>query len=191
LVTGAYRNSYFNPIRYSEHGTALASARAGNVLGGGDWAENRLIPDLIRATVSSQPAVIRRPDAIRPWQHVLEPLSGYLMLAEKLWDDGPAYAAAWNFGPSDDDAQSVAWIADRLVALWGSGATWKLDSGPHPHEAHHLRLDSSRARAQLGWRPKWALDEALCKTVEWFQAWKACADMRRVTFEQIDAYGRT
>jgi CDP-glucose 4,6-dehydratase len=188
LVTSAFRNSFFNPSRYSEHGLALASARAGNVIGGGDWAGDRLIPDLIRAIASDQPAVIRNPYAIRPWQHVLEPLSGYLLLVERLWDDGPKFSTAWNFGSSEDDAQTVSWVADRLVTLWGSGASWTLDNSSNPHEAHQLRLDSSRAHTLLLWRPRWTLDEALRKTVAWFQEWARGADMQRVTREQIDAY---
>jgi CDP-glucose 4,6-dehydratase len=188
LVTSAYRSSFFNPARIAEHGTALASVRAGNVIGGGDWAEDRLIPDLVRAILAGQPAVIRRPHAIRPWQHVLEPLHGYLMLAERLWDDGAGFAEGWNFGPGDEESRPVSWIADLVVALWGDGASWRLDTEQHPHEAHYLRLDSSKARTRLGWRPQWGIEQALRATVEWFKAWQKRADMRRTTLDQIETY---
>lgn len=188
LVTSSYRSSYFNPDQYADHRVALASARAGNVIGGGDWAEDRLIPDIMRAIVQGKPVHIRNPHAIRPWQHVLEPLSGYLMLAEKLWKDGAAYGEAWNFGPSDEDTRPVSWIADRLTKAWGAGASWKLDERHHPHEAHYLKLDCSKAKSRLHWHPRWHLEDALGAIVEWHLAHQAGKNMREVTLHQIAAY---
>ncbi|MFI4939783.1 MAG: CDP-glucose 4,6-dehydratase [Burkholderiales bacterium] len=188
LVTAGYRNSYFNPEKYAEHGIALASARAGNVIGGGDWALDRLIPDMLRAISCGEAVRIRNPDAIRPWQHVLEPLSGYLMLAEALYDKGPRYAEGWNFGPHDADAKPVAWIIERLTHAWGEGATWEPDGQPQPHEAATLKLDCSKARTRLAWRPRWNIGQAIEKIVEWHKACDQGADMRQMTLDQIDAY---
>lgn len=188
LVTSAYRNSYFHPDKYSTHGVALASARAGNVIGGGDWATDRLIPDIMRAIANGEAVHIRSPHAIRPWQHVLEPLSGYLVLAERLHQDGAAYAEGWNFGPSDEDARPVQWIVERLTSTWGEGANWKLDAGDHPHEAHYLKLDCSKAKARLHWQPRWHLAHTLSAIVEWHRAHRDGQDMREVTQRQIDAY---
>ena len=188
LVTAAWRRSFFPPADYARHGVALASARAGNVIGGGDWALDRLAPDLITAFAAGRPAVIRNPAAIRPWQHVLEPLSGYLWLAERLWADGAAYAEGWNFGPNETDARPVAWIADRLATLWGNGAAWEQDGGTHPHEAHYLKLDCAKAKARLGWAPRWDLGRALTATAAWYQAERAGADMRAVTLAQIEQF---
>lgn len=188
LVTAAYRNSYFHPEKYQEHGVAIATARAGNVIGGGDWAEDRLIPDIMRAITAGRAVNIRNPHAIRPWQHVLEPLSGYLLLAQKLYEDGAAYAEGWNFGPNDEDAKPVQWIVEQLTQSWGDGASWLLDGGEHPHEAHYLKLDCSKAKGQLNWHPRWHLDEALVKIVDWHQAWRDEKDMREMTLRQISAY---
>lgn len=188
LVTSAFRNSFFNPAEFDRHGVAVASVRAGNVIGGGDWAEDRLIPDIIRAFMAQQPAVIRNPHAIRPWQHVLEPLGGYLLLAQKLWEEGPAYAEGWNFGPDDEDAKPVGWIVERLTTKWGDGASWTLDNGEHPHEAHYLKLDCSKAKARLGWSPRWNLATALEATATWYRAYQARQDMRGLVLEQIQAY---
>jgi CDP-glucose 4,6-dehydratase len=188
LVASAYRNSFFNPEQYQQHGVALASARAGNVIGGGDWADDRLIPDIMRAIAEDRPVNIRNPHAIRPWQHVLEPLSGYLLLAQKLYQEGTTYAEGWNFGPNDEDAKPVQWIVERLTKSWGEGASWVLDGGMHPHEAHYLKLDCSKAKARLDWHPKWHLDETLDKIVEWNRAYRDKKDMRDVTLGQIDAY---
>lgn len=188
LVTAAYRNSYFHPGKYPAHGVALASGRAGNVIGGGDWAEDRLIPDIMRAITQGKPVNIRNPHAIRPWQHVLEPLSGYLQLAQKLYEDGAGYAEGWNFGPSDEDAKPVQWIAEQLTRTWGDGASWKLDEGNHPHEAHYLKLDCSKAKARLGWRPRWSLDEALNAIAEWHQAYRNRENMHEKTMQQIARY---
>ena len=188
LVAAAYRNSYFNPASFADHGVGLASARAGNVIGGGDWAEDRLIPDIMRAITQNKPASIRNPHAIRPWQHVLEPLSGYLMLAETLWKNGAAFGEAWNFGPNDEDAKPVQWIVEQLTKSWGEGASWVLDGGDHPHEAHYLKLDCSKAKARLDWQPRWHLDETLNKIVDWQKNYLLGADMKAVTLKQIDVY---
>ncbi len=190
LVTSAYRNSFFSPSTYAEHRVAIASGRAGNVIGGGDWAADRLVPDIMRAVSAGRPVVIRNPHAIRPWQHVLEPLSGYLLLAQKLYEDGIAYAEGWNFGPGDDDARPVQWIVERLVQQWGEGARWELDQGDHPHEAHYLKLDCSKARMRLDWHPRWQLGHALEMIAAWQRAWLTKKDMRRITLEQIDQYAQ-
>lgn len=188
LVTSAYRNAYFNPESYAAHKVALASVRAGNVIGGGDWAADRLIPDILRALTESKPVVIRNPHAVRPWQHVLEPLSGYLLLAQKLYEDGVDWAEGWNLGPRDEDARPVQWIVEQLTHAWGEGARWELDGGAHPHEAHYLKLDSSKARTRLGWQPRWHLDQALEQTLAWQRAWLAKQDMRSFSMQQIDHY---
>jgi len=187
LVTSAYRRSFYEPGKI-----AIASARAGNVIGGGDWAADRLVPDLLRAFQQSKSAAIRNPHAVRPWQHVLEPLSAYLILAERLWNDGQKIAGAWNFGPADDDARSVEWIADRLRALWGEGADWKRDTETHPHEANYLKLDISKAKSRLGWFPKWSLDVTLNNIVHWHKMWMNSGDMQAFCLKQINehsAYG--
>ena len=188
LVVSAYRNSFFNAADYSRHGVAVATVRAGNVIGGGDWAEDRLIPDIMRAIMRGEPVRIRNPHAIRPWQYVLEPLSGYLMLAEKLWEDGAAYGEAWNFGPNDEDAKPVSWIVDRLTNTWGEGASWVLDDGDHPHEAHYLKLDCSKAKSRLNWQPRWHLEDTLSAIVDWYHGRQTGEDMRAVTLRQIVAY---
>ena len=188
LVTSAYRNSFFNPVDFQRHGVALASVRAGNVIGGGDWATDRLIPDIMKAFLAGQPVTIRNPHAIRPWQHVVDPLCGYLELAEKLWQQGPDYAEGWNFGPNDDDAKPVSWLVAHLTALWGQGARWVLDESEHPHEAHYLKLDCSKAKMRLDWRPRWNLEKALTRTVDWYSAYAGHEDMRAVTLGQISGY---
>ena len=189
LVTAAYRNSFFQPSTINHQPlTAIASARAGNVIGGGDWAEDRLIPDIMRAISEGRPVHIRNPHAIRPWQHVLEPLSGYLLLAQKLYEEGAAYAEGWNFGPNDEDAKPVQWIVERLTHSWGGGASWLLDGGEHPHEAHYLKLDCSKAKGRLNWHPRWHLDEALDRIVSWNKQWLAGVDVRKLTLQQIIDY---
>jgi CDP-glucose 4,6-dehydratase len=188
LVTAAYRNSFFNSNKYENHGVALASARAGNVIGGGDWADDRLIPDFIRAISKGEEVKIRSPYAIRPWQHVLEPLSGYLMLAERLYSDGPKYSEAWNFGPDDKDAQSVEWIANTFCNLWGKGASFSIDRDPQPHEANYLKLDCSKAKVELSWTPKWNIVTALESIVAWHKAYLAGENIRDFTLNQIDTY---
>jgi CDP-glucose 4,6-dehydratase len=188
LVASAYRNSFFNPAKYNEHKVALASVRAGNVIGGGDWAADRLIPDILRAISDNKPVVIRSPHAIRPWQHVLEPLSGYLLLAQNLYEEGVAHAEGWNFGPNDEDAKPVQWIVERLTEQWGDGASWQLDGGDHPHEAHYLKLDCSKAKMRLHWQPRWHLAHTLEMIVAWQRAWLAKQDMRSFTLKQIEQY---
>ena len=188
LVTSAYRNSYFNPERYDEHGVAVATARAGNVIGGGDWGKDRLIPDCINALLNKEKIVIRNPQAIRPWQYVLEPLYGYLKLAERLYEEGPHYAQAWNFGPYEFDARPVEWIVQKICALWGGNASYKIDRGNHPHEATYLKLDCSEAAAELGWRPIWTLNTALEKIVEWTRAYQDGKNVKEVCVNQIEDY---
>ena len=188
LLSASYRSSYFPPQKYDEHKTAIATARAGNVIGGGDWAEDRLIPDMINAFINRQPAIIRNPNAIRPWQHVLEPLGGYLELAQKLHEQGPGFAEAWNFGPELHDAKPVSWIAKELSTLWGEQARWQTDSSEHPHEAHYLKLDCSKAYARLNWRPRWSLKQALANITEWHKAHESGAGMHALTLQQIHQY---
>ena len=193
LVTAAYRNSFFNTVRHNEHQVALATARAGNVIGGGDWADDRLIPDVLRAIESGQSVNIRNPHATRPWQHVLEPLSGYLALAEKLYTHGSAFAEAFNFGPAEEGAKPVQWIVEQLTQSWGNGACWHLDAGTHPHEAHYLKLDCSKARDMLGWQPNWNLDQALQAIVVWHRAFsshQSSTDMRALCLQQITEYSQ-
>jgi CDP-glucose 4,6-dehydratase len=197
LVTEAYRKSFFqapHPQPLSPKGArgdvicSLASARAGNVIGGGDWAEDRLIPDFIRACEGGLTIEIRSPTAIRPWQHVLEPLSGYLTLAERLHDKGVAFAEAWNFGPHDRDARPVRYIVNQLVELWGEGAAWRLSDGDHPHEAHYLKLDCTKANSRLGWFPRTDLDTALRWIVDWHKRVRLGENARAVSIEQIDQF---
>ena len=188
LVAAAYRNSFFAPENYDEHATSLASVRAGNVIGGGDWAEDRLIPDIMRAIMAGESVLIRSPNAIRPWQHVLEPLNGYMTLAEQMWDDGATYAEGWNFGPNDEDARPVSWITEQLTRLWGDGASWQLDTKVNPHEATYLKLDCSKAKSRLKWQPKLDLGMTLEWIVEWYQAYMSEQDMQKVTSAQIQRY---
>jgi CDP-glucose 4,6-dehydratase len=184
LVSAAYRRSFFS----APGAAALAAARAGNVIGGGDWAEDRLVPDMIRAITEGRPVEIRNPAAVRPWQHVLEPLHGYLLLAESLCGTPDAAAGGWNFGPAESDARDVLWIVKRLAELWGPEAKWTLDEKPHPHEAAYLKLDASRAGAQLKWRPVLDLDDALQWIVDWHRAHRAGESMDRVSEAQIAKY---
>ncbi|MCL5038063.1 MAG: CDP-glucose 4,6-dehydratase [Chloroflexi bacterium] len=188
LVTSAYRDSFFNPSNYDEHGVALASARAGNVIGGGDWATDRLVPDIIRAIIAGKPVVIRNPKAVRPWQFVLEALNGYLTLASRLWNDGPLYSGPWNFGPSDDDIVPVAEVTQMIVDLWGEGAEWVLDKNSNPHEAGLLKLDSSKAKYKLGWKPKLKLKDSMKCVVDWYSQYAKGGDMRRLTQKQIEEF---
>ena len=188
LVTSAYRDSYFSANAMSPPGIALASARAGNAIGGGDWTANQLIPDLIRAFRDRRPCRIRNPVAIRPWQFLLEPLHGYLLLCEKLAEEGSRFASGWNFGPAQSDAKPVSWIADTLAASWGEGASWMPDGWKHPAEAQLLRLDTSKAMAGLEWQPVLPLAQGLEWIVEWYQAFCAGDDVQAVTRRQIERY---
>jgi CDP-glucose 4,6-dehydratase len=188
LVTSAYRDSFFPPDSLQRHGVALASARAGNAIGGGDWTSEQLIPDLMRGFLAGRSCLIRNPSAVRPWQFVLEPLRGYILLAERLSEDGSRFASGWNFGPTETDAKPVAWIADKLVSLWGAGAAWNLDATTHPREAHFLKLDASKAKACLNWHPVLPLESALEWIVEWWRTFQAGADVRQLTRTQIERY---
>lgn len=188
LVSSAYRDSFFPADRYCEHGVALATARAGNVIGGGDWATDRLIPDILRAIANGETAEIRSPSALRPWQHVLEPLSGYLMLAERLYLDGVEASGSWNFGPAETDARPVSWLVDKLTTLWSPAASWASSDKPHPHEAHYLRLDSAKAAQLLNWRGRWTLEESIEKIVEWHRAWLSGADIIQHSLAEIASY---
>jgi CDP-glucose 4,6-dehydratase len=184
LVTAAYRASFFD----TADAPAVASARAGNVYGGGDWSEDRLLPDVFRAALAGDAIRVRNPEAVRPWQHVLNPLSGYLRLAERAWDDRQC-ARGFNFGPADDDARPVRWIVECVEALWDAPLRWEVDPGPHPHEAQWLKLDSSLARARLGWTPRWDLADGLERTVAWHQAHRDGADVRETTLTQLREFG--
>jgi CDP-glucose 4,6-dehydratase len=183
LVTKAYRRSFF-----SGSGTAVASTRAGNVIGGGDWSKYRLVPDALRAFAAGKPLRVRSPDAVRPWQHVLDPLNGYLTLAERLWDDASSYSGAWNFGPADEENKPVSWVVEELVRRWGNGAKWKVDRAQQPHEAGVLRLDCSKARAQLKWRPAVDLATALDSVIEWHRRHAGGENARKLTEEQITRF---
>ena len=191
LVTSSYRSSFFNSSAYGKtHNTALASARAGNVIGGGDWATDRLIPDIVRSIISGKKVLIRSPHAIRPWQHVLEPLSGYLLLAKNLYEKGADFAEGWNFGPSDDDAKPVEWIVSNLCELWG-GAGYEIDKNPQPHEASYLKLDCSKAKMRMGWMPKWNIETALRKIVDWTRVYVDKGDIKEITLKQIREFEKT
>jgi CDP-glucose 4,6-dehydratase len=183
LVTSAFRRSFFS----DPDGARVASARAGNVIGGGDWGEDRLVPDIVRAALAGEQVRVRSPNSIRPWQHVLNPLSGYLVLVQALWDS-PEHACAWNFGPADEDARTVGWIVERMGELWPTELRSVFDDSPHAHEARHLKLDSSRARVLLGWRPPVGIDGGLQSIVDWYRALQEGADMRAVTGAQIEAF---
>lgn len=188
IITKAYHSSFFDKNSYLEHGVSLASVRAGNVIGGGDWSEDRLIPDVIRAIQRNENFLIRKPLAIRPWQHVLEPLSGYLKLIEFLFIKGPDYAEAWNFGPYPDQAKSVKWIASSLIEYWASNINIEFDSHLNPHEANYLKLDISKAIKKLNWRPKWDTYMSIIKICEWHKAHINNEDMRAFTLNQIQEY---
>lgn len=189
LIAAAYRASYFAADTAAPR---LATARAGNVIGGGDWAADRLIPDILASLADDEPITLRNPAAVRPWQHVLEPVSGYLMLAERLCsDEGASLADAWNFGPDEAGARTVGWIAEHLGTLWRDDAAWALAPDAQPHEAHLLKLDSSKARAHLGWQPTWSLPDALSEIVDWHRAWLAGDDMRARSLETIARFERS
>ena len=185
FVAAAWRESF------GAGGPAVATVRAGNVIGGGDWAEDRLVPDAMRAAIDGRPLVVRNPDAVRPWQHVLNPLSGYLAVAERLLEGDATAAEAWNFGPDPGDDLPVRAVADSIAALWGEGLEWRAESDGGPPETRVLRLDSSKARERLGWSPRWDLDRALAATVDWFRARRDGADAREATAAQIAEFGRT
>ena len=184
LVVASYRRSFL-----AAQGIPVASARAGNVIGGGDWTPSRLVPDVLAAFAAGNPVTLRNPGAIRPWQHVLEPLSGYLLLAQRLVESGPAVAEGWNFGPDDSDAKTVAWVVERLAEGWGPDARWAVADTPQVHEAHTLRLDCSKAHDRLDWRPRWHAGEAVARSLAWHRAWRSGADMQRYTLDEIVGFG--
>lgn len=188
LVTAAYRSSFFSPQTYSVHGVGVGTGRAGNVIGGGDWAVDRLIPDCYRALLAGDKIEIRNPHAIRPWQHVLEPLSGYLLLARRLYENGARYAESWNFGPNDDDAKPVSWIVEQICAQWGDGAQYVIHKQDKLHEASFLKLDCSKAKRELNWHPRWSLETALTRIAEWMLAYKEGLDVGEMTLKQIELY---
>ena len=190
IVSASYRSSYFPLEEFEKHQVLLATVRAGNVIGGGDWGAYRLIPDLVRSFTAGKPVLIRRPAATRPWQHVLEPITGYTTLAEKLLSGQTKFASSFNFGPSYDDAWSVERIASKAVELWGEGASWERDSAPAPHENRFLHLDASRARCELGWWPRLNTESALEWSISWYRAWKDRKDMKAFTWKQIEDYER-
>ena len=186
IVNAAYRRSFFEA--QGERPIALATARAGNVIGGGDFSKDRLVPDIMNAITKGKALNIRSPAAVRPWQHVLEPLSGYLLLAEKLWSHPKDYAQSWNFGPPPEDSRPVRWLVEKLNEKWGEGVSWKLDSAPAFHEANTLTLDSTKARIELGWKSRWTLDQALSAIVDWYKAYQRRDSLREVVLRQIAAY---
>ncbi len=187
LVTSAFRNSYFNTAEYNKHKVALASVRAGNVIGGGDWAENRLIPDLMNALINNVVIKIRNPEAIRPWQHVLEPLGGYLLLAEKMWIDGEKFSEPWNFGP-DEENKSVSWIIDKITQLYNKKYQIKIDTVENPYEAKILKLDCTKSHKKLNWIPKTNIEQGLQWTVDWYKQYEKQEDIRKITEKQIDDF---
>ena len=184
LVTSAYRRSFFN----TKETASVASARAGNVIGGGDWADDRLIPDILKAFEKSTPVIVRNPLSTRPWQHVLEPLSGYLVLAEQLFEKGDKFAEAWNFGPKEEGCKSVQWILDKMVSSWGKGASWELDKNNNPHEAGFLKLDCSKAANKLHWQPKWNLEKTLDLIINWHQNYGKGNDVKKECLKEINEY---
>lgn len=183
LAVSAYRNSFFG-----ENKASIATARAGNVIGGGDWSEDRLLPDVFRSLIFNEPLLIRNPKAVRPWQHTLEPLSGYMMLAEKLYNGEREFAGAWNFGPADEDSKSVGWVLEEIKQIWAEPVNWEIADGNHPHETNLLKLDSAKARNRLRWQPKLNLSEGLNLTVEWYKEFKNGADLAETTKRQIEFY---
>jgi CDP-glucose 4,6-dehydratase len=187
LAVLAYQESFFS-ARTAGTTAVVGSARAGNVIGGGDWALDRLVPDILRSLLRNEPTLIRNPQATRPWQHVLEPLHGYLMLAERLYDEGHAFASGWNFGPPEESERTVGWIIEHLYDLWGVDFPWQRDENPGPPESTFLKLDASKARANLGWRPKLDLQTTLAWIVDWTRQYEAGKDMREVTLSEIERF---
>jgi len=188
LVTSSFRNSFFNPKQYNDHGVAIATARAGNVIGGGDWAKDRLIPDFIRAITNNEQIALRNPKAIRPWQHVFAPLTGYIKLLIKLLNNGPEYAEAWNFGPGEEDIKDVKWIISTICKFWGDNSSFIIDKNVHPHETQYLKLDSSKARTRLNWTSNWDIETSLSYIVDWHKAYNNGFNMREFSDKQIENY---
>jgi CDP-glucose 4,6-dehydratase len=188
LVTASYRNSFFHPSEYADHGVAIATARAGNVIGGGDWTPDGLVADITKSILNKQPVLIRNPYATRPWQHVLDALNGYLTLAERLYENGSAFADAWNFGPYESSIKPVGWLVEQLISLWGEDASWEQDKAHQPHEANSLSLDCSKARLKLGWEPSLSLEDALKQIILWNKSYQAGEDMQAVTKADIQHF---
>jgi CDP-glucose 4,6-dehydratase len=188
LIVSAYRSSFFNTAKAGKRPVALASARAGNVVGGGDWAKDRLVPDMVKAFAERKPVKIRNPQAVRPWQYILDPLRGYLLLGQKLYEQGTAFAGAWNFGPYPDDAQPVCKVVESFASAWGSPVSWEPDGGEHAHEAQMLQLDWNKAREHLGWSPVLRLPDALSLTAAWYQNFLSGGSAREKCLEQISTY---
>lgn len=189
LVTAAYQKSFFSMDEYKiNHTIALASARAGNVIGGGDWNKDRLIPDCIKSIIADEEILIRYPHAIRPWQHVLDPLYGYLLLAMRLYKDGPCFNGAWNFGPMLTNEKPVQWVVQKLYELWGTPLKLQINQEPQPHEASYLRLNSNKAHSLLAWHAQYKLETALKETVTWYKAWNKKQDMHDFSIKQIEHY---
>jgi CDP-glucose 4,6-dehydratase len=188
ILISSYRKSFFPPNEYDQHRTSIASARAGNVIGGGDWANDRLIPDTIRAFQNRKKVNIRNPNSIRPWQHVIGLLTGYMILAERMTKYGSEFSQAWNFGPQDQDTRKVEWVVRKFSEYWGEGSSWAVDNNEHPHEANFLKLDCSKSHLQLDWWPKWNLSHSLKKVVEWHKAAEKNEDMRKICINQINEY---
>lgn len=184
IITSAYRSSFF----YSKNSASIASARAGNVIGGGDWSNDRLIPDILKSFEKSKPVIIRNPTSIRPWQHVLEPLSGYLVLAQELYTNGSEFAEGWNFGPRNEDCKPVSWIIDEMVKYWGGNASWNLDETINPHEASFLKLDCSKAENRLKWKPKWTLKQTLKSIIDWHHVYLNDGDVNAQCLKEIKKY---
>ena len=184
LITAAYRHSFINKM-----GIGLATARAGNVIGGGDWAEDRLVPDTLKAFEAKRPVLLRHPNAVRPWQHVLDPIFGYIILGEALWKDRQRFSRGWNFGPAQSSLKTVGWIVERLCLNWGNDATWALDGATeYPHESNSLMLDPSKSRQELGWQTRLGIEDTIDKTIEWHRAWRHGENCRDKSFSQIYEY---
>ncbi|EPA05223.1 CDP-glucose 4,6-dehydratase [Candidatus Nitrosarchaeum limnium] len=187
LVTASFRDSFFNPKEHQKHGTSLASCRAGNVIGGGDWGKDRLIPDIIRGILNNEIIKIRNPNSTRPWQYVLDPLNGYLTLAEKLWSSGSEFSEGWNFGPQDDE-KPVKWIVEKITEQWSKDIRWDVDNGTNPHEENHLRLNCSKANSRLEWMPKLNVEQGLEWTIQWYKQYEQNKDMKEITEQQIEEF---
>lgn len=188
LVTSSFRNSFFNPKEYKKHGTSLATCRAGNVIGGGDWGKDRLIPDIMRGILDNKVIKIRNPNSTRPWQHVLDPLNGYMNLAEKLWSSGSEFSEGWNFGPLENDEKPVKWIVEKLTKQWSNNIKWDIDNSVNLHEENYLRLSCLKASSRLSWTPKLSLEQGLEWTIEWYKQYKQNNDMRNITEQQIEKF---
>jgi len=188
LVTSSFRNFFFNPKEHQKHGISLASCRAGNVIGGGDWSKDRLIPDIMIGILNNKIIKIRNPDSTRPWQHVLDPLNGYLILAEKLWSSGAEFSEGWNFGPLENNEKSVKWIVDKLTEQWSKDIKWNIDNSVNPHEENYLRLNSIKANSRLGWTPKLNLEQGLEWITKWYKQYEQNNNMREITEQQIEKF---